>query len=122
MIRMRVDLSEFTGRWEEFIAKTKSLPRELMNETASLTEHVMKEKVPVRRIHGGTLESTVHKTDHGTHFEVGPHVWYSKYPIYYGKKQRRYPHTYAERTKRTVDEKLQGVLEAKANEVFGGLS
>jgi len=107
-MNISVDLSEFTGNWEELARRLQQLPQELMEEAARVVELVMKRTAPYRT---GALKSSIYPTESEKVVMVGPHVYYAPYVEVRGRSKG-----YIERAAAAAEPLLPQAIQARAQE------
>lgn len=111
-ISISLDLSEFTGRWDELVHRFQTLPGELMEEAARVVEYSMKRTAPYKT---GALKSSVYPTQDDQYIMVGPHVYYAPYVEYRGRSAG-----YIERAAAAAEPLLPQAIQARAQEYIEG--
>ena len=126
-MQIKLDLSEFTGRFESVKDKVNDLPGVLAQELASLLDKGMTANVPVssgnkKGYTGGMLKSSIRVVQKGKSYWVGPTIEYAPYPVYYGpgRGSSKKSTTYMERAVKGSQHLFQSVLEARAQEYLTG--
>jgi len=126
-MKVRLDLSEFTGRMDGIIDRVRELPEVLGQELANLYDKGMTANVPVSRGNrkgytGGALKSSIRVVKKGKNYWIGPTIEYSPYPVYYGPGtgSSKKSTTYMERTVLGAAHLVNDVLGARAQEYLTG--
>lgn len=115
---IKIDLSNYTGNWEQLMRDFESMPKECALECAKLVHRSMEFNAPFLT---GLLMSTIEVVEGPGRFEIYPWVEYAPFPLFYGRaKGVQYATTYFERALKGAEDKFEITINAKCNEIIGG--